>query len=67
MRVLIENNQLLIKKIFLIIYDAFAVIAASILALVLRFEGKYHEIPRKYVERSLQYIIIVIVITIIIV
>lgn len=66
MRVLIENNQLLIKKIFLIIYDAFAVIAASILALVLRFEGKYHEIPRKYVERSLQYIIIVIVITIII-
>ena len=66
MRVLIENNQLLIKKIFLIIYDAFAVIAASILALVLRFEGKYHEIPRKYVERSLQYIIIVNVITIII-
>lgn len=66
MRVLIENNQLLIKKIFLMIYDALAVIAASILALVLRFEGKYHEIPREYVERSLQYIIIVIVITIII-
>ena len=66
MRVLIENNQLLIKKIFLMIYDVFAVIAASILALVLRFEGKYHEIPREYVERSLQYISIVIVITIII-
>lgn len=48
------------------IYDVFAVIAASILALVLRFEGKYHEIPREYVERSLQYISIVIVITIII-
>lgn len=66
MRVLIENNQLLIKKIFLMIYDVFAVIAASILALVLRFEGKYHEIPREYVESSLQYISIVIVITIII-
>lgn len=66
MRVLIENNQLLIKKIFLMIYDVFAVIASSILALLLRFEGKYYEIPGEYVERSLQYISIVIVITIII-
>lgn len=66
MKVLIENNQLLIKKIFLMLYDVFAVIAASILALVLRFEGKYYEIPREYVERSLQYISIIIVITIII-
>ncbi|MCI9081579.1 MAG: polysaccharide biosynthesis protein [Lachnospiraceae bacterium] len=66
MRVLLENNQLLLRKIILVIYDIAAVIAASILALFLRFEGRYHAIPRHFLDRSQQYIPVVIVITILI-
>ncbi len=66
MKILIENNQLLLKKLFFILYDIVAVIAASILALILRFEGHYDSIPREYLDRSLQYISIVIVLTIVI-
>ena len=66
MNTLIERNQLLLRKIGLVIYDMFAVILSSILALVLRFEGKYDEIPRKYINMSLQYIIVVIAVTILV-
>lgn len=66
MKILIENNQLLLKKIMLVIYDAAAVVAASILALFLRFEGRYEAIPAEYMEKVRQYIFILILLTIII-
>ncbi len=66
MKTLVETNQLLFKRIILIVYDIIAVVAASLLALFIRFEGRYIEIPREYISRSLQYIPAIIVITLII-
>ena len=66
MKTLAETNQLLFKRIILIVYDIIAVVAASLLALFIRFEGRYIEIPREYISRSLQYIPVIIVITLII-
>lgn len=66
MKTLTATNQLLFKRIILIIYDIIAVVAASLLALFIRFEGRYIEIPREYISRSLQYIPVIIVITLII-
>lgn len=66
MKILIENNQILLKKVLLVIYDMAAVIAASVFALFLRFEGRYSDIPKVYLEKIQQYIGIVIVITILI-
>ena len=66
MKTLTETNQLLFKRLILIIYDIIAVVAASLLALFIRFEGRYIEIPREYISRSLQYIPAIIVITLII-
>jgi len=65
-KTLTETNQLLFKRIILIVYDIIAVVAASLLALFIRFEGRYIEIPREYISRSLQYIPVIIVITLII-
>ena len=66
MKLLIKNNQLILKKIILLIYDIVAIITASLLALVIRFEGNYSAIPKEYLSRSLQYIVIVIGITLVI-
>lgn len=66
MKVLIENNQLLLKRFILVIYDIFAVIAASMLALFLRFEGNYSAISKEYMNNSFQYMILVIILTIVI-
>lgn len=66
MKALIENNQVLLKKIILVIYDIFAVVAASILALFLRFEGNYISIPQEYLTNSMRYIWVTIVITLVI-
>ncbi len=66
MKMWIERNQLLLKKLGLAVYDVFAVVVSSLLALLLRFEGKYNEIPQEYIDRSLQYISIVIVVTLVI-
>lgn len=67
MNVLIEKNQfLIIKRIFLAAYDIIAVVAASLLALFIRYEGNYAAIPSKYVVKSLQYIPIIIIVTLIV-
>lgn len=66
MKTQIENNQLLLKKILLVVYDIASMVAASILALFLRFEGRYDAIPQQYLEKIQQYIFIVIVISIVI-
>ncbi len=67
MNVLIEKNQfLIIKRIFLVAYDIIAVVAASLLALFIRFEGNYAAIPKSYVVKSLQYIPVIIIVTVIV-
>ena len=64
MNALIEKNQfLVIKRIFLVVYDIIAVIAASMLALFIRFEGNYTAIPRAYIVKSLQYAPVIIIVT----
>lgn len=66
MRALIEDHQLLLKKVVLVVYDIIAVIVSSLMALLIRFEGNYESIPKDYLEKSLQYIVVVIVVTLII-
>ena len=66
MKTQIENNQLMLKKVILVVYDILAMIGASVLALFLRFEGRYEAIPRQYLDKINQYIFIVIVISIVI-
>ena len=51
MKILIERNQLLLKKLGLALFDMFAVVVSSLLALVLRFEGNYSAIPREYIDK----------------
>ncbi len=64
MNVLIEKNQfLIIKRILLVAYDIIAVVASSLLALFIRYEGNYAAIPSKYVVKSLQYIPVIIIVT----
>ncbi|MCI8483829.1 MAG: polysaccharide biosynthesis protein [Lachnospiraceae bacterium] len=66
MRALIEDHQLLLKKVILVVYDIIAVVVSSLMALLIRFEGNYGAIPRDYLEKSLQYIVVVIVFTLVI-
>ena len=66
MKTLVDSNQILIKRIVLILYDIIAVIAASLMALFIRFEGNYGAIPRDYITQSLKYVPAVIVATILI-
>ena len=66
MKIWIEGNQILLKRAFLILYDALAVVAASLLALLIRYEGHVIEIPRIYVHKSLQYIPVIIIVTVVI-
>ena len=44
---ILEENQLLLKKLLLVIYDVFAVVLSSMMALILRFEGNYSAIPQE--------------------
>lgn len=44
------NTALLYRKIFLIIYDIFAITASSVLALLIRYEFVYSEIEREYLQ-----------------
>ncbi len=66
MKIWIEGNQILLKRAFLILYDVLAVVAASLLALLIRYEGHVIEIPRIYVHKSLQYIPVIIIVTVVI-
>ncbi len=66
MKALIEEHQQILKKILLMIYDAAAVVAASLLAIFIRFEGKYENIPHDYLVKSQQNITFIIVLTLLI-
>lgn len=66
MKKAIYDNQIFLKKIILIILDILAVEAASILALLVRFELRFTGIPQKYLEPALHMNIVVIILTILI-
>ena len=61
MRRIIKNKQLLIRRIFLICYDMLAVFAASIVALLIRFDLHIMTIPGQYLDevwRTLPYMMV---------
>lgn len=60
------NYQLLIRRICLIVLDIICIIAASILALLTRFEFDFSQIPKEFLKVIYKYGPITIVITLII-
>lgn len=50
MKQLINDRQLLIRRIFLMCYDMLAVIAAGMLALIVRFDFHFNSIPLPYLN-----------------
>lgn len=45
-----DDRELWIKRVFLICYDICAIIAASLAALLLRFDFSYADIPKEYMK-----------------
>ena len=60
------NLQLLIRRIFLICYDICAVVAASVLAILVRFDFKPESVPDIYVEKLWDILGISVLLTIIV-
>ena len=50
MKQIIKDKQLFIRRIFLMCYDMLAVFAASMLALLLRFDFHMENIPDEYIN-----------------
>lgn len=63
MKKIIRENQLLLKKLLLIVYDIVAVTVAGILALLIRFELEPSQIPQQFLEPYRRYNWIMIVVT----
>ena len=62
MKRIIQDKQLLIRRIFLMCYDLLAVFAASILALLVRFDFHIMNVPSEYLDevwRTIPYMAIV--------
>lgn len=62
MKKIIQDKQLLIRRIFLMCYDVLAVFAASIVALLIRFDLNIKSVPFQYMDevwRALPFMIIV--------
>lgn len=66
MKKIIEDNQLMLKKIILMICDVLAVVLAGVMALLLRFELKFSGIPKEYLNLCLKYIWMVVFTTLIV-
>lgn len=59
---LIKDKQLFIRRIFLMCYDMFAVFTASMIALMLRFDFHFEQVPAEYLNevwRALPYMMAV--------
>ena len=50
MKKIIQDKQLLIRRIFLMCYDVLAVFAASIVALLIRFDLNIKSVPFQYMD-----------------
>lgn len=64
MKKLMRDNQLLLKRAALIIYDLCAVVASGILALLIRFELDYSAIPGYYIGPCLKHSWIMMILTV---
>ncbi len=62
----IRNHKLLFRRLFLISYDIAAILVASAMALLLRFELDYKAIDDRFIEAVWKYIPINIIVTIIV-
>ena len=60
------NPSLLYRRIFLFIYDAFAVLASSLLALLMRYEFIYGEIDPQFLNSIYSFMPYAIIITIVV-
>ena len=52
MKKIIQDKQLLIRRIFLMCYDVLAVFAASIVALLIRFDLNIKSVPFQYMDKT---------------
>ena len=66
MKRIIQDKQLLIRRIFLMCYDMLAVFAASILALLIRFDLQISNIPSEYLNEVWKTIPFMMIVTLII-
>ena len=66
MKRIIQDKQLLIRRIFLMCYDMLAVFAASILALLVRFDFHIMSVPPEYLDEVWRTIPYMVVMTLII-
>lgn len=66
MKKIIRDNQLLLKKLLLIIYDIIAVSVSGYLALLMRFELEPSQIPEQFLNPYRRYNWIMIIVTILI-
>ena len=62
----VRDYKLLFRRVFLASYDIAAILVASALALLLRFEFSYSQIEPKYIEMVWQYFPINILVTVIV-
>lgn len=62
----IRNHKLLFRRLFLVSYDIAAILVASAMALLLRFELDYKAIDDRFIEAVWKYIPINIIVTIIV-
>ena len=66
MKKIIRDNQLLLKKLLLIIYDIIAVSVSGYLALLMRFELEPSQIPEQFLNPYRRYNWIMIIVTILV-
>ena len=62
----IHDYRLLFRRVFLVSYDVVAILVASALALLLRFEFSYSQIDAKYIEMIWTYFPVNILTTVVV-
>ncbi|MBO5166197.1 MAG: polysaccharide biosynthesis protein [Lachnospiraceae bacterium] len=60
------NTALLYRRIFLIVYDVLAVVASSVLALLLRYELVYRDIDEKFLESIYSFMPVTIILMLVV-
>ena len=66
MKNIIHDNQLLLKKILLILYDIAAVAVSGILALLIRFELDFSQIPEQFLGPCMRHSWIMMILTVLV-
>ena len=66
MKNIIRDNQLLLKKILLILYDIAAVAVSGVLALLIRFELDFSQIPEQFLGPCIRHSWIMMILTVLV-